>query len=136
MIPASDMRALFDARDSDRYDLHARHLNNQMVRVLKTIGFDARFTRGLGAHLWDASGARYLDLVSGWGVFAIGRNHPHVAAALKTVLDGELPNLVQMDVSPLAGALAERLRSRHQSSSRAVRPAAPALSSASIPFTG
>ena len=112
MIPASDMRALFDARDSDRYDLHARHLNNQMVRVLKTIGFDARFTRGLGAHLWDASGARYLDLVSGWGVFAIGRNHPHVAAALKTVLDGELPNLVQMDVSPLAGALAERLLAR------------------------
>ena len=112
MTPAPDMRALFDARESDRYDLHARHLNNQMVRVLKTIGFDARFTRGLGAHLWDAGGARYLDLVSGWGVFAIGRNHPHVAAALKTVLDGELPNLVQMDVSPLAGALAERLLAR------------------------
>ncbi len=112
MSLAPDMRALFDSRDPDRYDLHSRHLNNQMVRVLKTIGFDARFTRGLGAHLWDAAGARYLDLVSGWGVFAIGRNHPHVAATLKTVLDGELPNLVQMDVSPLAGALAERLLAR------------------------
>ena len=29
--------------------------------------------------------------------------------ALKSVLDAELPNLVQMDVSPLAGLLAERL---------------------------
>ena len=112
MIPASDLRAEFDASEADRYDLHSRHLNHQMVRVLKTIGFDARFVRGKGAHLWDAAGNRYLDLVSGWGVFAIGRNHPHVAAALKSVLDGDLPNLVQMDVSPLAGRLAERLLAR------------------------
>jgi ornithine--oxo-acid transaminase len=112
MIPAPEMRAAFDAAEADRYDLHARHLNHQMVRVLKTIGFDARFVRGRGAHLWDAVGARYLDLVSGWGVFAIGRNHPHVAAALKSVLDADLPNLVQMDVSPLAGRLAERLLQR------------------------
>jgi ornithine--oxo-acid transaminase len=107
-----DMRTAFDGAEADRYDLHARHLNHQMVRVLKTIGFDARFTRGRGSHLWDAQGARYLDLVSGWGVFAIGRNHPHVAAALKSVLDADLPNLVQMDVSPLAGLLAERLLKR------------------------
>ena len=112
MIPAPDMRLAFDAADADRYDLHARHLNHQMVRVLKTIGFDARFTRGRGAHLWDAAGGRYLDLVSGWGVFAIGRNHPHVAAALKSALDADLPNLVQMDVSPLAGLLARRLLAR------------------------
>ena len=112
MTPAPDARALFDAHEADRYDLHARHLNHQMVRVLRTIGFDARFVRGQGAHLWDANGARYLDLVSGWGVFAIGRNHLHVAAALKSVLDADLPNLVQMDVSPLAGQLAERLLAR------------------------
>ena len=42
-------------------------------------------------------------------MFAIGRNHPRVAEALKCVLDSDLPNLVQMDVSPLAGVLAERL---------------------------
>ena len=112
MSYAPDLRAAFDATEADRYDLHARHLNHQMVRVLKTIGFDARFVRGKGAHLWDASGARYLDLVSGWGVFAVGRNHPHVAAALISALQADLPNLVQMDVSPLAGALAERLLKR------------------------
>ena len=111
-MQALDMRAEFDAREADRYDLHSRHLNTQMVRVLKTIGFDARFVRGQGAHLWDARGDRYLDLVSGWGVFAVGRNHPHVASALRSVLDADLPNLVQMDVSPLAGALAERLLKR------------------------
>ena len=107
----SDMRALFLASEADRYELHSRHLNNMMVRVLKTIGFDVRFVSGKGAYLKDAAGARYLDLVSGWGVFVIGRNHPHVAAALRSVLDSELPNLVQMDVSALAGILAERLLS-------------------------
>ena len=112
MNTALDMRVAFDASEADRYDLHTRHLNNQMVRVLKTIGFDARFTRGRGPHLWDAKGDKYLDLLSGWGVFAVGRNHPHIAEALRSVLDADLPNLVQMDVSPLAGRLAERLLRR------------------------
>ena len=54
-------------------------------------------------------GHRYLDLLSGFGVFGIGRNHPAVRDALKDVLDNDLPNLVQLDVSTLAGILAERL---------------------------
>src|SRR6185295_18617036 len=55
------------------------------------------------------SGDRYLDLLSGFGVFAVGRNHPVLRDTLKSVLDSELPNLVQLDVSTLAGILAERL---------------------------
>jgi ornithine--oxo-acid transaminase len=106
---ATDMHALFVSQEADRYELHSRHMNNMMVRVLKTIGFDVRFVGGKGPYLTDVAGARYLDLLSGWGVFAIGRNHPHLAEALKSVLDSDLPNLVQMDVSALAGILAERL---------------------------
>src|SRR5436309_6914772 len=48
-------------------------------------------------------------MLSGFGVFALGRNHPAVRKALKSVLDADLPNLVQMDVSTLEGILAERL---------------------------
>ena len=59
--------------------------------------------------MYDPKGERYLDLLSGWGVFAIGRNHPTVRDTLKKVLDSDFPNLVQMDVSALAGVLAERL---------------------------
>jgi ornithine--oxo-acid transaminase len=104
-----DMASLFVQREAERYALHTRFLNEQMVRVLKTIGYDARFCRGVGQYLYDCDGTEYLDLLSGFGVFAIGRNHPAVREALQSVLDGELPNLVQMDVSPLAGVLAERL---------------------------
>jgi ornithine--oxo-acid transaminase len=106
---ALDAAALFAEREAERYALHTRHLNEQMVRVLKTIGFDVRFRAGRGQYLFDQDGNRYLDLLSGWGVFAIGRNHPSLRETLKGVLDGDLPNLVQMDVSALAGALAERL---------------------------
>ena len=107
-----DMASLFAQREAERYALHTRFLNEQMVRVLKTIGYDAGFCRGVGQYLYDRAGTEYLDLLSGFGVFAIGRNHPAVREALQSVLDGELPNLVQMDVSPLAGVLAERLLSR------------------------
>jgi ornithine--oxo-acid transaminase len=84
-------------------------MNEHMVRVLRTIGYDVGFVRGQGQYLWDREGAKYLDLLSGWGVFAVGRNNAKVHSALRQVLDGEFPNLVQMDVSPLAGVLAERL---------------------------
>jgi ornithine--oxo-acid transaminase len=104
-----DIADLFAEREAERYALHTRHLNEQMVRVLRTIGFDKGFRRGSGPYLFDRDGERYLDLLSGWGVFALGRNHPAVRDTLKRVLDSEFPNLVQMDVSALAGVLAERL---------------------------
>jgi ornithine--oxo-acid transaminase len=104
-----DMASLFAEREPERYALHTRYLNEQLVRVLKAIGYDVGFVRGEGQYLFDREGKRYLDLLSGWGVFAIGRNHPRLRAALKDVLDSDLPNLVQMDVSVPAGILAERL---------------------------
>jgi ornithine--oxo-acid transaminase len=100
---------LFAEREGERYSLHARHLNEQMVRVLRSIGFDRGYRRGAAQYLYDRDGERYLDLLSGWGVFAIGRNHPAVRDVLKKVLDSDFPNLVQMDVSVFAGVFAERL---------------------------
>src|SRR5438132_11400376 len=104
-----DVSEMFVERQAQRSSMHARHLNEQLVRVLKTIGYDVGFQKGQGQYLFDREGARYLDLLSGFGVFAIGRNHPSLRAALKSVLDSDLPNLVQLDVSTLAGVLAERL---------------------------
>jgi len=110
-MPSSylDVSGLFVERQAQRSSLHARHLNEQLVRVLKTIGYDVGFQKGQGQYLFDRDGDRYLDLLSGFGVFAIGRNHPSLREALKSVLDSDFPNLVQLDVSTLAGVLAERL---------------------------
>jgi ornithine--oxo-acid transaminase len=100
---------LIRERGGERFELFERYLNTQHVRVLKTIGFDRHYVRASGPYLYDAEGNRYLDLLSGYGVFAVGRNHPAVVSALREVLEAELPSLVQMDVSLLAGILAERL---------------------------
>jgi ornithine--oxo-acid transaminase len=104
-----DVSEMFVERQSQRSSMHSKHLNEQLVRVLKTIGYDVGFQKGQGQYLFDRDDARYLDLLSGFGVFAIGRNHPSLRTALKSVLDSDLPNLVQLDVSTLAGVLAERL---------------------------
>ena len=79
-----------------------------MVKVLKTIGYARLYIRASGPYLYDEMGDEYLD-AGGWGVFALGRNHPKVKAALQDVLAQDLPDMVQLDVSLLAGLLAERL---------------------------
>ena len=38
--------------------MHARHLNEQLVRVLKTIGYDVGFQKGQGQYLFDREDAR------------------------------------------------------------------------------
>jgi len=100
---------LFSQHSTDKFDLYEQHLNQQLVRVLKTIGYDRHYKKALGQYLYDQDGTEYLDLLSGFGVFAIGRNHPVVISALQEALTLELPNLVQLDVSLLSGLLAKEL---------------------------
>lgn len=102
---------LLSQHRDDKFTLHEKHLNNQMVRVLKTIGYDRHYQRAVGQYLYDEDGQEYLDLLSGFGVFAVGRNHPTVINALQEALTLELPNLVQLDVSILSGLLARELLS-------------------------
>ena len=51
----------FFGNDVDRFGLHERYLNAQMVRVLRTIGFDRRYVRAEGPYLFDDTGERYLS---------------------------------------------------------------------------
>ena len=104
-----DLAGLIAERRGDKFQLFERHLNAQLLRILRTLGFAVDYVRAEGPHLFDADGNRYLDLLSGFGVFALGRNHPTVTGALEQVLRGQLAGLVQFDVSLLAGLLAERL---------------------------
>jgi len=100
---------LIKDRAGENFELHDQHLNTQMVKVLKTIGYDRVYTRASGPYLYDEQNNEYLDLLSGFGVFALGRNHPVVVQALKDVLDAGLPDMVQMDVSLLSGLLSEKI---------------------------
>ncbi len=109
---AFDLAKLIADRSGENFQLHNQHLNPQLPRVLKTIGFDRFYVRGEGCYLWDAEGHRYLDLLSGFGVYALGRSHPTVKAALHDAVDADLANLVQLDCALLPGLLAEALVAR------------------------
>src|SRR5207247_9314523 len=109
LYPNLDVSEMFVDRQSQRSSMHARHLNEQLVRVLKTIGYDVGFEKGQGQYLFDRDGAGYLDLVSGFGVFAIGGNHAAVRQALKGVFESDFTNLVQLDVYKFVDVLLERV---------------------------
>jgi ornithine--oxo-acid transaminase len=118
--PSIDVAEILRARPGDALDLHHRYLNRQMVRVLRTIGFDRDWVGGEGAHLIDAKGDRYLDLLSGYGVFALGRNPPAVREQLERVLEAGTASLPQLGVTVLPGVLAEELLRRAPGSVDAV----------------
>ncbi|MFE2224795.1 aspartate aminotransferase family protein [Streptomyces kronopolitis] len=106
-----DLSALLAERGGERYELHARHLNHQLPRMLHTLGFDRVYERAEGAYFWDADGQEYLDMLAGFGVMGLGRHHPVVRQALHDVLDASLADLTRFDCPPLPGLLAEKLLS-------------------------
>src|SRR2546428_3813332 len=109
---AFDLKEIVAARLGENYQLHERHVNRTLVAAQRVIGFDKVYARAEGAYLYDMDNAAYLDFLSGYSVFNIGRNHPIVRQAIRDVLDLDLPNMVQMDCSLLSGLLAEALVKR------------------------
>jgi ornithine--oxo-acid transaminase len=107
-----DIRALIEGRQGENQALHNEHLNAQVPRMLGTIGFDRVLTSASGAWYDDAEGNRYLDFLSGFGVFAVGRNHPVVRRALHDILDADVADMIQFDTPLLPGLLAEALIAR------------------------
>jgi len=107
-----DIRALLREHQGRNYELHSEHVNPSNVKTLKTIGFDHCYVRAEGAYLWDVEGTKYLDMLSGYGVFGLGRNHPDVRRVLSEFLQAEYPSLVKMEAPLLSGLLAAELKKR------------------------
>lgn len=110
--PGLDIKSLLEQAKGRNYDLHADHVNPANVRTLKTIGFDRCYVRAQGPYLWDVEGNRYLDMLSGYGVFAFGRNHPEIRRVLTEFLQLEYPSLVKLEAPLLSGLLAQELKKR------------------------
>jgi ornithine--oxo-acid transaminase len=104
-----DIKDIVTTRLGENYELHDRYVNRTLVKVQRTIGFDKVYARAEGAYLYDMDGKDYLDFLSGYGVYNIGRNHPAIQKTIRDVLEMDLPNMVQMDCALLSGLLAEAL---------------------------
>ncbi len=111
-MTSQDIDQFIQSRLYESASLYERYINPQFLRVLRTIGFHRVYTKGEGAYLYDADGKKYLDFLSGFGVFNTGRNHPVIREALKDCLDQSTANMVQMDCPIRSGLLAEALIKR------------------------
>ncbi|WP_082618219.1 acetylornithine transaminase [Oerskovia sp. Root22] len=77
--------------------------------VMDTFGAPQKvLVRGEGAYVWDADGKRYLDLLAGIAVNALGHAHPTLTAAVSAQL-GTLGHVSNFFGTPTQIALAERL---------------------------
>ena len=103
---------LLERHSGEELELHARVVNPQFVRMLRAIGFDRRWARAEGAHLYDADGNRFLDWLGGFGMYNVGRNNPRVKAALHEALDLDTPGKLALGVNPLGAILADELLKR------------------------
>jgi ornithine--oxo-acid transaminase len=107
-----DIVGLLKQHAGRNYELQSEHVNPANVRALKTIGFDRCYVRAEGPYLWDIKGEKYLDLLSGYGVFGLGRNHPEVRRILIDFLNADYPSLVKLEAPLLSGLLAAELKKR------------------------
>lgn len=83
----------------DRYD-------RALIRVFGTPALV--LDHGDGAWVWDVEGRRYLDLVGGIAVNALGHNHPALVAAVSTQV-GQALHISNFFTSTAQIELAERL---------------------------
>jgi ornithine--oxo-acid transaminase len=107
-----DIAGLLKQHAGRNYELQSEHVNPANVRALKTIGFDRCYVRAEGPYLWDVKGEKYLDMLGGYGVFGLGRNHPDVRRVLIDFLNADYPSLVKLEAPLLAGLLAAELKKR------------------------
>ena len=79
-----DLAALIAAHGSKKYELHDRYLNQQLVRMLRVIGYDVDYKSAKGAYLFDSHDAQVPDAV--WNLY-------------RTAVErfGAVPSLIEWD---------------------------------------
>jgi glutamate-1-semialdehyde 2,1-aminomutase len=86
------------------------------VRAFGSVGGTPYFVaRAQGAHVWDAEGTEYVDLVQSYGAVILGHAHPAIVEAVaKAAADGTSFGAPTAREFKLAEAIAERVPSCEQ----------------------
>ena len=82
--------------------LEQKYLVNTYAR------YPVAFSRGKGVYLFDVDGKRYLDLLSGLGVNALGHAHPRIVKVIREQA-AKVIHLSNLYYNEYQGLLAEKL---------------------------
>ena len=108
-LTGADLTAGAGASDVVGHDSGAHWTERYSHALMDTFGAPQRvLVRGEGSYVWDADGKRYLDLLAGIAVNALGHAHPTLTAAISAQL-GTLGHVSNFFGTPTQIALAERL---------------------------
>jgi len=105
-----DIITLEEALDSSKKEVIGRYrtyINPGLASILSMVGYDKKFTKAHGVNVFDSEGNKYLDFLGGYGSMNLGHNHPEIIEALNKIAD--FPNILQISMSSVAGALGETL---------------------------
>jgi len=104
-----NIKEIVSDRISERAELYRSYVNPKFTKAMETIGFDRDFVRGEGNYLWDRNDNKYLDFITGYGMFNMGRNHPVIKKAIRDYLEMNDTWKISMSSTLLPGLLAEKL---------------------------
>lgn len=86
---------------------YRQHINPNLTRFLKILGFNKTFIKAKDTVVWDKNGVEYLDFLGAYGALNIGHNNDAVINALDRI--SHLPNLLQAGIHSLPSVLAQNL---------------------------
>ncbi len=66
---------------------YARHISPMKVRTLTQAGVNLIEDRREGTSVWDITGKKYIDCMTGAGIMNVGRRNPEIINSLKQALD-------------------------------------------------
>ncbi len=104
-----NLKQLLSEKRSQSSDLYSQYVNPKFAKAMQIIGFNRNYVKGEGNYLWDEKGEKYLDFVSGFGMFNMGRNHPVIKDTIKQYMELNDPWKTSMSALDLPGLLAESL---------------------------
>ena len=102
-----DIDTALEMTRKESTDNHKQYGNSGLTGLLCMLEADKKFIRAEGSYIWDDQDNRYLDFLSGYGSISLGHNHPQIIEAVRKV--ESLPNILQVSVGIMAGALARNL---------------------------
>jgi len=96
--------------NSQIIDMYSSHINPALMDIFKLLGFgELDVSHARGVYIYLQSGRKVLDMTSGFGVLALGHNHPEVIDAERFCHNNDIIDMQKLGPNRLQSVLAHNL---------------------------